>query len=255
MHAISLRYESPALGGPVRMHVLCPPGRGPFPVLYLLHGLGGDCETWSHVYDLEALAAGSRILIAMPEGGRSYYVNDRRAGGLGLWEDAIVRDARGVIERAFQVSTDRAARGIAGMSMGGYGALMLALRHPDLFGAAGCLSGSLYFGGRPHPRGEPFQTALAAGLPKGHYDVFELARRVAIDGPRPHLWIACGTEDGHLGTQREFRDLLDGLAWPADYREAPGGHDRAFWSARLPALIDFMQRSLAAGGADDGRSD
>jgi S-formylglutathione hydrolase FrmB len=250
MHSVSIRYESPSLGGPARMSVLCPPGRGPFPVLYLLHGLGGDCETWWRVYDLEGLAARSRILIAMPEGGRSYYVNDRRAGGLGLWEDAIVRDARGVVERAFRVATNREARGIAGMSMGGYGALMLALRHPDLFGAAGCLSGSLYFGSRPHPHGEPFQTALAAGLPKGQYDVFELARRVAVDGPRPHLWISCGTEDGHLDTQREFRDLLEGLGWPADYTETPGAHDRAFWSARVPALLDFMRRTLAPGRDD-----
>jgi len=247
MNSIAIRYESPSLGGPAHMNVLCPPGRGPFPVLYLLHGLGGDFDTWGRAYDLEALAARSRILIAMPEGGRSYYVNDRRAGGLGRWEDAIVRDARGVIERAFHVATGRASRGIAGMSMGGYGALRLALRHPDLFGAAGCLSGSLYFGARPHPRKEPFQTALSAGLAREEHDVFALARRVAAGGgPRPALWMSCGADDAHLGTQREFRDLLGGLDWPLTCLEAPGAHDRAFWSSQLPALLDFMRRALSS---------
>lgn len=245
MNLASLRFESTSLGGPSRMTLLIPPGRGPFPTLYLLHGLGGDHESWVRDYDLARLASGRGILIVLPEGGRGYYVNDRRPGGLGLWEDHIVRDVRGVVERAFYVEPDRSARAVAGLSMGGYGALAMALRHPDIFGAAGVLSGSLYFGHGPHPEGAPFQTALARGLPPDANDVFALAcRAVEQNMPRPELFLACGEGDQHLGTHREFRALLDRLGWKHDYGEFPGGHDREFWSARLPALLDFVERCI-----------
>lgn len=245
MNVASIRFESPALGGPSRMTVLIPPGRGPFPTLYLLHGLGGDHESWLRDYDLTRLTAGRGMLVVLPEGSRSYYVNDLRPGGLGRWEDHIVRDVRGVIERALDVRPDPAARAIAGLSMGGYGALAIALRHPDIYGAAGVLSGSLYFGHAPHPSGAEHQTALAQGLAPDSQDVFALAEDIVARGkPRPNLLLTCGTEDGHLGSHRELHALLERLGWPHDYAEFPGAHTPAFWAARLPALLDFVAASI-----------
>lgn len=257
MHRLTLRLDSPALGRPLRVCLLCPPGRGPFRSLYLLHGLGADADIWRQ-YDVEDLAARHRLLVAMPDGDASYYVNDPRPAGLGAWEDAIVRDVRGAVDRAFRTSARREARGIAGISMGGYGALRLALRHPGVFGAAGCLSGSLYFGHAPHPEGRRFQMELAAGLPAGEGDVFALARRLAGRlTARPALWLACGIDDTHIGTHRDFHRLLDELRWPHAYAEGPGGHARAYWRERMPPLMDFMGRALRAnaGTSADGEED
>ncbi len=244
MHRLSLHMDSPALGHPVRVQILCPVGRGPFCVVYLLHGLGADCEVWRS-YDVETVAARYRLMVVMPDGGQSYYVNDPRPAGLGAWEDAIVRDVRGAVDRMFRTVAARTARGIAGVSMGGYGALMLGLRHPDVFGAVGVLSGSLYFGHKPHPRGQAYQTALASSLPRGAYDVFSLAENVSQRPERrPAVWLACGLDDGHLRDHREFRNLLARLDWPCAYQEGPGGHDRDFWQPRLSELFSFMNDHL-----------
>ncbi len=244
MHRITFHIESPALNRPLRAHALCPAGRGPFRVLYLLHGLGADADIW-RFYDLETQVAPHRLLVVMPDGGASYYVNDPRPSGLGRWEDAIVRDLRGAVDRMFRTFAERGGRAIAGISMGGYGAAMLALRHPDLFAAAAVLSGSLYFGHTAHPRGQAFQNELAAELPAGEYDVFALAERIAQrGGPRPAMWMACGTEDGHLATHRAFRDLLQRLGWRVESTEGPGAHDRSFWQPRMPDLIRFVAEQL-----------
>ncbi|MCX7817867.1 MAG: esterase family protein [Kiritimatiellae bacterium] len=245
MHRLTLHIESPALNRPLRAHVLCPAGRGPFRVLYLLHGLGADADVW-RFYDVETLAAPLRLMVVMPDGGASYYVNDPRPAGLGHWEDALMRDLRGAVDRLFRTLDNRGGRAVAGISMGGYGAVMLALRHPHLFAVAAGLSGSLYFGHAPHPRGQPFQTELSAALPTGAYDVFALAEQIVrLRAPKPALWLACGTEDGHLATNRAFRDHLVSLGWPPVYLERPGGHNREFWQACLPDLFQFVAQNLA----------
>lgn len=243
MHRLTLYIESLALDRPLRAHLLCPTGNGPFRVLYLLHGLGTDADIW-RFYDLETLAGPRRLMIVMPDGGASYYVNDTRPAGLGRWEDAIVRDLRGAVDRMFRTCVGRDGRAIAGISMGGYGAVMLALRHPDLFSVAAGLSSSLYFGHAPHPRRQ-YQTALIAALPPQSYDVFALAKHLATEGStRPALWLACGTEDYHLSTHREFRDHLHALGWSMEYSEGPGGHDREFWQRRMPDLIQYVADRL-----------
>lgn len=230
---------------------MCPPGRGPFRVVYLLHGLGTDLEIW-RAYDVEPLAAARRLMVVMPDGDNSYYVNDRRPGGLGAWEDAIVRDVRGTVDRMFRTVPLREGRGVAGISMGGFGAMMLALRHPRLFGACACLSGSLYFGHAPHPRGEAWQDALARGLPKGDYDVFELARRLAEGGGvRPAVWMACGTGDGHFDDHRRLSALLDRWGWSHVFEQGTGTHDTDFWREHLPLAFDFLASTLSAGGRSD----
>jgi len=249
MHRITFHIESPALNRPLRAHALCPSGRGPFRVLYLLHGLGADADIWRW-YDIETLAAPRRLMVVMPDGGASYYVNDPRAAGLGRWEDAMVRDLRGAVDRMFRTLPEREGRAIAGISMGGYGAAMLALRYPDLFAAAAVLSGSLYFGHAPHPRGQAFQNELAAALAPGEYDVFALADRIVKRGAaRPALWLACGLEDGHLASHRGFRDHLRARGWPVEYVEGPGAHDRQFWQAHMPELIQFVAERLGTGAS------
>lgn len=243
-----LRFESEALGRKSRLVALLPHRGGPFPVLYLLHGFGGDCETWVRDYNLAGLLERRPFMVVLPEGGLGYYVNDPRPAGLGAWEDHVVQDVIGTVERLFPARRERAARVIAGNSMGGYGAFQLALRHPDLFAAAFSLSGSLYFAHEPHRTRDPFRMALAGGLPDGAYDVFRLSEALTARAAaeRPALAFDCGREDPLLACNRAFHEHLDRLGWSHAYAEPPGRHDRAYWNTRLPELIRFAAASLQA---------
>ena len=114
------------------MNVILPDAQGPFGVLYLLHGLSDDHTIWCRRTSIERYAAELPLIVVMPDGHRSFYCNDPRPGGC-AYEDHIVTDVVGFVDRTFPTIADRAGRAIGGLSMGGYGAMMLALRHPDLF--------------------------------------------------------------------------------------------------------------------------
>jgi putative tributyrin esterase len=244
MHdVIEIRFESEVLDKKLHMTVLAPEGPPPYTALYLLHGLGGDCQSWLLDFNLPRREDLGRLLIVMPEGDRSYYVNDPRPGGNGLWEDVLLRDVIDRVDRLFPTRKERSGRCIAGLSMGGYGALMLALRHPERFGAAAALSASIYFGHAPHPAGAPRQQTLMDALPEGEYDIFHLAENVP-EALRPALSFNCGVEDSHLRMNRAFHQRLLALNYPHDYGEFPGGHTFPYWSSRLPDLFRFIHQAM-----------
>ncbi len=156
------KFPSEALGREIECRVFLPDGhnpRGPvpLPVIYLLHGRGGNLDAWTTVRpDLDRMIAEKRVppLIAvMPDGpsGRraGYYVDSEFAGAGELpagerVETAFTRDLVAGVDRAFHTRTDRGGRIVGGFSMGGYGALRFALAHPEIFGAAIVLSPAVY---------------------------------------------------------------------------------------------------------------
>ncbi|HEX8825637.1 MAG TPA: alpha/beta fold hydrolase, partial [Archangium sp.] len=130
--------EGNALGDPADqdVHVYLPPGYASsterrYPVLYLLHGFNGSPEMWT-----SSLQEVKELIVVMPNGanrlGGSFYLDSAVTGG---WEDFIVREVVGYVDANYRTLAQPASRGIAGHSMGGYGALRLGMRHPDVFGA------------------------------------------------------------------------------------------------------------------------
>ena len=151
------QVASPALGGPLTFSVYLPdgyaPDRGPYPVVYLLHGLGANSRRgWTNGRIEEVLdgliGAGELpgTIAIMPDANNSWYVDSAALGGPGDYETAIVRDLLRQVETTFGARADRGDRAVAGISMGGYGALRFAFFHPDLFGAVASLSGGLFEG-------------------------------------------------------------------------------------------------------------
>ena len=245
MDLADIRFWSMALERWSRIAVLIPPAPGPHRLLYLLPGLGADPYSWLTEYAIAPALAPLRSLVVIPEAGRGYYANDPRPSGQGAWENYIMRDVTGFMERAFQVRKGRQNRSIAGISMGGYGALRLALRHPNYFAKTAALSPSLYFSHTQHPRRAAFQTELAAALEPDDHDCFELAKLLApASAPtppdRPEIWFAAGRGDAHLEINQSFHAHLQRLKWNHTYVEAEGGHDRAFWMRHIPAMISFL---------------
>ncbi len=178
MALCTVQFSGESIGKKTTMNVIVPAGkRGPLPVLYLLHGLSDDHSTWQRRTSLERYAEGLRLIIAMPDGHRSCYANDPRPGGL-AYEDHIVRDVVGFVDRTFHTIPRRGARAVAGLSMGGYGALMLAFRHGDVFATAASHSGAFLIGHKP-VEGRMNVDHLSAALPRREYDLWSLARRHA----------------------------------------------------------------------------
>src|SRR6202171_2603206 len=144
-----LSVPSKILGHPVAYCVLLPPSYDTeksrrFPILYLLHGLGDNEQMLIHsggfilVEDLWERNYIGDFIIVTPDGGSSFYINSH--DGHRRYEDFFLREFMPQIEKRYRTQTGRASRGIAGISMGGYGALHLAFRHPQLFGSLGAHS-------------------------------------------------------------------------------------------------------------------
>src|SRR5215207_4796068 len=150
----SIRIHSDALGDTLPVTVYVPasaaPGEG-WPVLYLLHGLGGSERDWVEFGGVQAtldrLIRSGRIrpmMVVMPGAGSSWYVDSAQLGGPGNFESAIGDDMPRAIEARFPVSESASQRAIAGISMGGYGALRIALKRPESFAAVASMSGALW---------------------------------------------------------------------------------------------------------------
>ena len=227
------------------LNVILPEGDGPWPVLYLLHGLSDDHTVWCRRTSIERYAAELPVVVAMPDGHRSFYCNASAPGGC-AYEDHIVKDVVGFVERVFPAVRQRRARAIAGLSMGGYGAIMLALRHPETFCAACSHSGALIFAHQPIPD-RPDVDALAGALPPGKYDCFALAGERKADGRLPAIRIDCGTDDPLIEANRGFHAHLAALRIPHVYEEHPGEHTWAYWDEHISQTLQFVMRQFEAG--------
>jgi diacylglycerol O-acyltransferase / trehalose O-mycolyltransferase len=145
-----LTLSTTALKAPTGVRVLLPAGYEEstrrYPVLYLLHGAFGDETDWTKVGDAEAITAGLPVIVVMPDGGQGGWYTDwlnRGAGGPPEWETFHIHELIPWIDDHYRTIADRGGRAIAGLSMGGFGALSYAGRHPDLFSWAGSFSGAV----------------------------------------------------------------------------------------------------------------
>jgi S-formylglutathione hydrolase FrmB len=148
---IELTVSTPALAKPTHVRVLLPSGyrkQKPrrYPVLYLLHGSFGDYRDWTDKGAAESITAGRRVIVVMPDGGQGGWYTDwvnRGQGGPPEWETFHIGELIGWIDHRYRTDPSRAERAIAGLSMGGFGAMSYAARHPDLFSWAGSFSGAV----------------------------------------------------------------------------------------------------------------
>ncbi len=241
-------FHSAALNRDMPYRVVLPltvaPGQR-LPVLYLLHGGGGGFREWTNDSDVAHFAESGLILV-MPEGASSYYANavdppqDR-------YEDYIVRDLISDVESKFPVATGRSSRAIVGLSMGGFGAVNLALHHPDLFIFAGGLSSAIdvprrAFSIKRLQQSRHFNSIFgpSGSQKRRDNDPFVLVRDANPEAT-PYLFLTCGEQEGLLPSNRDFAKLLEARHFRYEFHTVRGGHDWNQWNAWLPTLL----RSLA----------
>ena len=211
------------------------------PVVYLLHGGGGGFHDWSNYSDVAGYAPRGLILV-MPEGNSSYHTNsaDRPQD---RYEDYIVHDLIADVEQRLPAATGREHRAIAGVSMGGFGAVVLALKHPDLFVFAGGLSSALDVPSRPFSIKRVGQYRQHSSIfgPWGSQsrrasDPFVLIRS-ADSAQAPYLFLTCGDQEGLLPTNHRFAAMLQARHFSYEFHTVAGGHDWGQWNHNVPALM------------------
>ena len=239
-----VRYRSDALQMATSMHIILPEkGAGPFPVLYLLHGLSDDDSIWARRTRIEWYVRDLPLIVVMPNGNRGFYTDAVEGGP--AHEQHIIQDVLGWVERFLPARQDRAGRVIAGLSMGGYGALKLALKHPHLFGAANAHSSAIVAGRiMSHPETPPeikrlFQTIFGPNPAGGENALYALAE--GIDRALlPAIRMDCGGSDHLLEDNRAFHAHLSRLGIPHEYQEFPGIHDWDFWDEHIQEGLAFL---------------
>jgi S-formylglutathione hydrolase FrmB len=266
-----------------------------WPVFYYLHGLGGNETNWTKDGELHTAAdqLGLEAIVVMPDGDDGFYVDSAfkidydqcMKDGAGLfmpaqqprdttcvrqrnYETYIAKDLIGWVDGHYRTITRREARGIAGLSMGGFGAMELSLRHQNLFAAAASHSGAialLYRGPRPFapgktelvtdltgwgkavgPIGVWIQNVFSSDIAtwKAH-DVVELASKMPAG--RVALYIDCGTEDEfNLQDNAQYvHEALTAKRVEHEFFLGPGKHDFEFWKARVPKSLAFLRDHTA----------
>ncbi|RPI02204.1 MAG: esterase family protein, partial [Ignavibacteriae bacterium] len=149
------------------------------------------------------------------------------------YETYVTKELTKFIDSAYQTIQSRNGRAISGLSMGGHGALYLSMRHPDIFGAAGSMSGGVDF--RPFPRSWDLAKRLGekARYPK-NWDKNVVLNQLYLIGKNPlSIIIDCGVDDFFIAGNRALHKKMVSLKINHDYIERPGGHTAAYWDNAL----------------------
>lgn len=301
----TLTFWSQSLGTHKRAIVWLPPSYASqparrYPSVYYLHGMWGSETDWTRQgrldATLDALTANGlpEFVVVMPDGDDAWYTTwnrlpDQAACRNGFtprqgdssadtycvpwphYDDYIAHDLVSVIDARYRTMPQRARRAIAGLSMGGYGALSLALRYPEVFRAAASHSGVVspaYTGARPFD-GVPRYAASVAELRDKWGDRMwplmstafgsdtagwfareptRMAQRLVAAKARniPAIFLDCGTEDGLIDQSRSLRAELERMGIAPTYAEWPGKHDWDYWRLHARESLEWIGRQLSA---------
>jgi S-formylglutathione hydrolase FrmB len=242
----TLSVPATYIDSPMRVAVVLPDAAAAdssarFPVVYILHGHSGDYRTWLNITcpDLPALADRYGMVFVLPDGRNSWYW-DAPADPRMQMESFITRELVPAMDAALPVRREASQRAITGLSMGGHGALWLAMRHPDIFGSAGSMSGGVDI--RPFPKSwnMPDRLGAKADYPQ-RWEEHTVVNLVPTLKPGMlNITVDCGTDDFFAGVNRELhRRLLDACI-PHDYAERPGGHSHAYWANSIRYHLLFF---------------
>jgi len=226
-----------------------------FPILYELHGLGDNEQffvhsgLWNLVEDLRESGKLKDFLIATPAGGASFYINSKDEKV--RYEDFLLREFLPFIEKKYRASPGRASRAISGVSMGGYGALRLAFRHPQLFSSVSAHSAALIeklpvFVNQPEsPRARILGGVFGVSPDLAFWNAnspLTLARSANLSGLK--IYFDCGDQDdfGFDAGAAALDKILKSRKIAHEFHIFPGRHDAIYFAAHIPASLSFHSR-------------
>ncbi len=252
MAFIDFKFYSEALGMQAEAYIVIPQNQtsgqigldgktagGKYKCLYLLHGLTDDHTVWMRRTSIERYAAKYGICVVMPCAHRSFYCNIKNGSN---YYDYIANELPRIVCEFFNVSSRREDNFIAGNSMGGYGALKIAMRNPDRFCAAAGLS-SVTDISAPWER-SIMNAIFGEGQPiPANDDLYYLSEKCAEMPCRPRIFMAVGTEDWLYQDSVKLRERLISLGYAPEYVEERGEHNWDFWDKHIQTALEFLTKS------------
>lgn len=234
-----------------------------YPVVYLLHGYTDDNTGWLQFGEINRFAdkaiADGRIppmVIVMPNGDSSFYINSY--DGKEKYEDFFIKEFMPAIEKSYRIKAEKRYRGVAGLSMGGYGTLIYSLKYPDLFAAAAPLSAAVISDeelvNMPDDRWESLLGQLYGRglkgkdrLTKAWYDnaILKIVETKSVnDLKKVRYWIDCGDDDFLTNGNSMLHIALNNKRVPHEYRVRDGIHNWKYWRSGIVDALEFIGESF-----------
>ncbi len=247
-HLDTLEIFSPSMQKVIRCLVITPNNytvsEKPYPVLYLLHGWSGNYAGWlTDAPQLRQHADTYQMILVFPDGGYDSWYLDSPVDSTVRYETHISKEVVDRIDHDYRTIRSPAGRAISGLSMGGHGALSLAIKHPDIFGAAGSMAGGLDL--RPFKKND-WDLKSVLGNPKDSWNNWEQNSVIGLlprlNGQKTPLIIDCGIGDFFLEANRNVHCCLLKMKYPHDYTERPGEHNHEYWGHAVDFQILFFDQ-------------
>jgi enterochelin esterase family protein len=260
-----LLFASPALGRDMAYSLYLPPGYsakgGPYPVIYLLHGVGDDDAVWPEEGKVRETAdrlIAEKVLppaiIVMPDAKTSWYVDSADVGGPGNYDTAIDRDLVAMIDATMPTIAERRGRAVAGISMGGFGALRFGLRRPFRYASVVAMSPALWLRVKP---GVEIEEARTERVFRGSFGKpFNVDRFLKLtpvnevaalqgEAKPPRIMLLVGDKETFSPPDaRAFYDMLVDAGAKPEFDTGAGNHNWAFWSTALEPVLRFIGRGF-----------
>ena len=219
----------------------------PQKVLYLLHGRSDDHTKWQRYTRIEAFADQYNLCVVMPAAHRSFYTD--MASGEKFYT-YISQEVPKVARAMFGFSDKKEDNFIAGLSMGGYGAMKIAMRNPDCFAAVASMSGVMDIARFMREDMNSIERKSIFGNItniKPEDDLFALAENLVQQGNPLRIYQACGTEDFLYGDNVKFRDFAQKAGLDLTYEEGPGIHNWSFWNEYIEKIMKWISEMQPCG--------
>ncbi|MEK6283396.1 MAG: alpha/beta hydrolase family protein [Acidobacteriota bacterium] len=259
----TIQFESKLVGKTLPYNVLLPVDYDQpsakakrYPVVYLLHGLTGHYTNWFERTKLADYGAVYSMIIVTPEGNDGWYT-DSASVPADKYETYVIEELLPDVQQRYRTVDTREGRAIAGLSMGGYGALKFGVKYPQTFAFAGSMSGALDATSLKEADLRGFQFIWRTLLPvfgsednpgRAANDLVKLYRELPVEkiAALPSVYFDCGTEDPLLQSNRSFAEILLQRKIPHEYRQLPGTHNWAYWDSQVKEVLRLAARKLGA---------
>lgn len=237
MAHIIMTYRSEQLEKDTDIHIHLPEGikKGEkFPVLYLLHGIGGTAASWDKYSSVGQYVRNKKLIVVIPDGGKSFYMDEAYGE---KYYSYIAKELPDMIEATFPASDERY---IAGLSMGGYGAFRIALMEPERYTYAASFSGAVDIEPLLPYDHERFMAITGGHFVPEEMDLFVLAKKAESVAVKPKLYQWCGTEDFLYEGNVKFKEYMEKTTFDYTYAEGPGDHNWQYWDKQIEIFLGFI---------------